>query len=112
MTKTRTELTAYAGLLGSIVAAALVLAAPGHPLALVGALMLACVPGGAAVMCWIDSGENTAQAGLTVVVSLSLFALASAIMIWAAAWQPRALLALAAIGAVSCTVRLRRRVTR
>ncbi len=108
MTRSRTEVTAYAGLLGSIAAVVLVLAAPWHAASLVGALVLACVPAGAAVMCWVDSGENTAQAGLTLIVSLSLFALASALMIWAAAWQPRALLALAGVGAISCAMRLRR----
>jgi hypothetical protein len=108
MSRSRTELTAYAGLLGSIIAVVLVLGAPWHPASLVGALVLACVPGGAAVMCWIDSGENTAQAGLTLIVSLSLFALASALMIWTALWQPRALLALAGVGAISCATRLRR----
>ena len=108
MTRSRTELTAYAGLLGSIVAVALVLAAPWHAASLAGALVLACVPAGAAVMCWVDSGENTAQAALTLIVSLSLFALASALMLWAAAWQPRALLVLAGVGAISCGTRLRR----
>ena len=108
MSRSRTELTAYAGLLGSILAGVLVLAAPWHAASLVGALVLACVPAGAAVMCWVDSGENTAQAALTLTVSLSLFALASALMIWAAAWQPKALLVLAAVGAISCATRLRR----
>lgn len=112
MSRSRTELTAYAGLLASVVAVALVLAAPWHALALVGALVLACVPAGAAVMCWIDSGEDSAQVGLTLVISVSLFALASAIMIWAAAWQPRVLLVLAGVGAISCVTRLRRSANR
>src|ERR1039458_102716 len=67
MSRSRTELTAYAGILASIVAVALVLAAPWHPIALAGALLLACVPAGAAVMCWVDSGENAAQAGVVLV---------------------------------------------
>ncbi len=103
----RTELTAYAGLSGSVVAIALLLGAPTQWLALVGALVLACVPAGAAVMCWIDSGENAAQAGLTVALSLTALALASAIMIWLAAWQPRALLGLAGAAIISCALRLR-----
>lgn len=106
MTKTRTELTAYAGLLSSILAVALVLIAPTPWLGLAGALLLVCVPAGAAVMCWIDTGENAAQAGLTVTVSLTALALASAIMIWLATWQPRALLVLAGAAAVSCALRL------
>jgi hypothetical protein len=103
----RTELTAYAGLSSSAVAVALVLAAPTPWLGLIGALLLACVPVGAAVMCWIDAGEDAAQAGLTLAVSLTLWALASAIMIWLSSWQPRALLVLAGAAAISCVLRLR-----
>lgn len=98
MTRSRTELTACAGIAASLLAVAFVLAAPWHWMALAGALVLACVPAGAAVMCWIDSGEGAAQAGLTLAVSLAVFALASAAMIWAAhgsrasssRWQERA----------------------
>ena len=107
MSRTRTELTAYAGILASVLSVALVLGAPWHWLALAGALLLACVPAGAAVMCWVDSGEDTAQAGLTLTVSLAVVAIASAVMIWTTSWQPRALLALAFVGAASCTARLR-----
>jgi hypothetical protein len=107
MTKTRTELTAYAGLVSSILAVALVLIAPTPWLGLIGALLFACVPAGAAVMCWIDTGENAAQAGLTLAVSLTVLALASAIMIWLATWQPRGLLVLAAGAVLSCALRLR-----
>jgi hypothetical protein len=107
MSRPRTELTAYAGLAGSILAVALVLGAPTPWLALVGALLLACVPAGAAVMSWIDAGEDAAQAGLTLAVSLTVVALTSAIMIWLAAWQPRGLLALAGAAVISCTLRLR-----
>ena len=106
MTRSRTELTAYAGIAGSVLAAALVLGAPWHWLALVGALLLACVPVGAAVMCWVDSGENAAQAGLTLAVSVAALAILSAIMIWASAWHPRALLVLAALSVISCTARV------
>ena len=113
MTRSRTELTAYAGILASVLSAALLLAAPLPAARLFGALMLACIPAGAAVMCWIDAGDNCAQAGLTLVVSLTALALLSATMIWVGAWHPRALLALAAAGAGSSTLRLRprRRVT-
>jgi len=106
MSRPRTELTAYVGVLASFIAVVLTLSAPWPGLALAGALTLACVPAGAAVMCWIDSGENVAQAALTLVLSLALFSLASAAMIWAAAWHPRALLVLAAASAVSCMARL------
>lgn len=108
MSRPRTELTAYAGVLASVAAVVLTLTAPLPALALIGALMLACIPAGAAVMCWIDSGENVAQAALTLILSLTAFSLASALMIWVAAWHPRALLMLAAASAVSCLARLRR----
>jgi hypothetical protein len=106
MSRTRTQLTAHAGILASVLSVALVLGAPWHWLALAGALVLACVPAGAAVMCWVDSGEDTAQAGLTLTVSLAVVAIASAVMIWTTSWQPRALLALAFVGAASCAARL------
>jgi len=112
MSRPRTELTAYAGILGSVLSVALVLGAPWHWLALTGALVLACVPAGAAVMCWIDSGEDAAQAGLTLTVSLAVVAIASALMIWTTSWQPRALLALAFLGAASCATRLWRKADR
>ena len=106
MTRSRTELTACAGIAASLLAVAFVLAAPWHWMALAGALVLACVPAGAAVMCWIDSGEGAAQAGLTLAVSLAVFALASAAMIWAGAWQPSLLLALAGASTISCAARM------
>ncbi|HTU84413.1 MAG TPA: hypothetical protein VMF57_02500 [Solirubrobacteraceae bacterium] len=112
MSRPRTELTAYAGLAASAVALALVLGAPWHAMALAGSLLLALVPAGAAVMCWVDSGENAAQAGLTLALSLATFAIASAIMVWAQAWHPQVLLALAGAGFVSCAARLQRDVYR
>ena len=108
MSRSRPALTAYAGIVASVAAIAFVLATPWHSSALAGVLVLACVPAGAAVMCWIDSGEGFAQAGLTLVVSLAVFALASATMIWAAAWHPWALLALAGVSMASCLARLAR----
>jgi hypothetical protein len=110
MSRPRTELTAYAGIVASIMAAALVLGAPWPAMALAGSLLLAAVPAGAGVMCWLDSGENAAQAGIVLAVSLAVFASASAIMIWAHAWNPYALLALAAASTVSCAARLQREV--
>jgi hypothetical protein len=86
--------------------AILLLCSPWHWLALVGALLLACVPVGAAVTCWVDTGDGIAQVGLTLVLSLAAFALGSSILIWSAVWHPDWLLALAVVGAVSCLVRL------
>jgi hypothetical protein len=112
VSRSRTVMTAYAGILASVAATAFVLAAPWHWLSFAGALLLACVPAGAGVMCWIDSGEDTAQAGLTLVVSLSLFAIASALMIWLAAWHPSALIVLAGASVISCATRLSREARR
>ena len=106
--RSRTEVTAYVGILSSVVSVALVLGSPWPWLALAGALVLACVPAGAAVMCWVDSGEDAAQAGLTLAVSLAVVAIASAVMIWTTSWQPQALFALAFAGAASCALRLRK----
>lgn len=108
MMASRTRPTAYAGIISSALAAVLLLAAPWHAASLAGALLLCCVPAGAAVMCWIDSGEAAAQAGLTLTISLAVVAIVSAVMIWTATWEPRALLALAALSVGSCLYRLRR----
>lgn len=112
MSRSRTQLTAYTGLTASCLSAGLILIAPTHWLSITGVLLLACIPAGAAVMCWVDSGEDAAQAGLTLVVSLAVLAIASTIMIWATAWHPQWLFALAAASAVSCAARLRRSVPR
>ena len=102
---TRTGLTAWTGIAASVAAVAL-LVAPGRGPELAGAFLLACVPAGAAVMCWVDSGEGVVQVGLTLVLSLAATAIVSACMIWLTAWQPRALFAFAAVGVVSCAARL------
>ena len=104
----RTAGTAAAGIAASVAGTVFVLAAPGRWLALAGALLLACVPAGAAVMCWADSGDGIVQAGLTLVLSLAVTATASAAMIWLSAWHPRTLIAIAAASVLSCGTRLRR----
>ena len=103
--QTRTGLTAWAGIAASV-AAVVLLAVPGRGPRLAGAFLLASVPVGAAVMCWVDSGEGLVQAGLTLVLSLAVTAVVSAGMIWLTAWQPPALFAFAVIGVVSCAARL------
>jgi len=108
VTRSRMQLTACAGVAASWLSATLIVAAPAHWLALTGVLLLACVPPGAAVMCWIDTGESAAQAALTLVVSLAVLALASAAMIWLSAWHPRALLALTVASVLSCAGQLRK----
>ena len=102
---TRTGLTAWTGIAASVAAPAL-LAVSGRAPNLAGAFVLACVPAGAAVMCWVDSGDGLAQAGLTLVLSLAATAILSACLIWLTAWQPRALFAFAVVGVVSCVARL------
>ena len=104
----RTGLTAWTGLGASVAALVLVLAGPKPGAALTGAFLLACVPAGAAVMCWIDSGDGLLQAALTLVLSLALTAVFSAVMIWLTAWHPAALLALAVVSIVSCAGHLAR----
>jgi hypothetical protein len=100
-------LTAWAGIVASAAAVAGVFAAPGRWPSLAGALLIGCVPAGAAMMCWLDSGNDFVQAGLTLVLSLAVTAIASTVMIWLEAWHPRALLAITAASVVSCAVRLR-----
>lgn len=107
--RTLTAVTALAGLAASIVGTLLVLMMPGHWPALAGALIVASVPPGAAIMCWVDSGLGVVQAGLTLTLSLAVTALTSASMIWLSAWHPKALLGLVLVSAVSCTVSLWRR---
>ena len=102
---TRTGLTAWTGIAASVAAVALLIA-PGRGAELTGAFLLACVPAGSAVMCWVDSGEGLVQAGLTLVLSLAATAILSASMIWLTVWQPRALFAFAVVGVVSCVARL------
>jgi hypothetical protein len=59
-------------------------------------------------MCWFDCGDAFAQAGLTLVLSLAVTAIASTLMIWLATWHPSALLAaFPAVSVLSCVVRLR-----
>ena len=68
---------------------------------------MACVPAGAAVMCWVDSGDGVVQAGLTLVLSLAITGIAGAAMIWLHAWHPYALLAFPAACIISGVVQLR-----
>lgn len=112
MSIARTRMTAWVGLIAGCLSAVLILTAATPWLSMIGVLLLACVPTGAAVMCWLDSGEAAAQAGLTLTLSLTVVALASALMVWLGAWQPRALLGLAAAGVVVCAVNLGVRTVR
>jgi hypothetical protein len=89
------------------VAAALVLTGQEDWLALIGTLLLAMVSAGTAVMCWVDSGDGFAQAGLTLVLSLVITGISSAVMIWSAEWHPAFLfIAITACSWASCITRL------
>jgi hypothetical protein len=99
--------TAWTGIGASILAALLILFGAGHPPGLLGALLVATVPTGAAVMCWLDSGDAFAQAGLTLVVSLSVTAILSSVLIWSVAWHPIALFSVLLVASAgSCIARL------
>jgi hypothetical protein len=104
-----TAVTAVVGICASIVAIGLIVAFPGHWPALAGALLIACVPPGAAVMCWVDSDYGVIQAGLTLTISLAVTAIATAVMIWLTAWHPKALFAITALSVLSCAIRLWRK---
>jgi hypothetical protein len=103
-----TSVTAVTGISASIVAILLISAFPGHWPALVGALLIACVPPGAAVMCWVDSEYGVVQAGLTLTISLAVTAIVTSVMIWLSAWHPKVLFAVAVLSAASCALRLQR----
>jgi O-antigen/teichoic acid export membrane protein len=112
-TRSRTESTAYIGITCSVLVLAFVYASPWHWLKLVGAMILACVPAGAAIMCWIDAGEGVAQAGLTLTLSLTTMALLSALMIWTSTWHPYILMIIVTIATVlSCGERARQGTSR
>ena len=69
-------------------------------------LVAGLVPEGSAVL--VVGGEGLVQAGLTLVLSLAVTAIVTAVMIWLTVWQPPALYAFAVIGVASCAVRLLR----
>jgi hypothetical protein len=103
---TRSRVTAITGNAATVLALLLVFAAPAGGLRVVGALLFACTCG-ASITAWIDAGEDLAQAGLTLVLSLALLAMCAAVMIWLASWHPVVLFVLIAlVSIVSCTTRL------
>jgi hypothetical protein len=104
--RVQTAVTAVAGICASIVAILLIAAFPGHWPALAGALLIACVPPGAAVMCWVDSEYGVVQAGLTLTISLAVTAIVTVVMLWLTAWHPKALFAVTALSVLSCAIRL------
>lgn len=103
----RTIATAWAGIIASIASATL-LVIPAHWTHMVGTLLLIGFSAGASVTSWVDIGDGYAQAGLTLVLSLTITAIASALMIWSSAWHPDILAALAVVSLLSCVARLYR----
>ncbi|MGD0698886.1 MAG: hypothetical protein ABSA02_03275 [Trebonia sp.] len=101
-----TAVTALIGISASIVAILLLFTFPGHWPALAGALLIACVSPGAAVMCWVDSEDGVVQAGLTLTISLAVTAIVTAVMLWMTAWHPKALLAVTVLSVLSCAIRV------
>ena len=102
----RTTATAWIGLAVAIFAPLLIAGAPRSGLSLVAVLAIAFAGFGPAVMCRLDTGDPVAQVAVTIALSLAVFALGSALLIWLAWWHPTALLVLAVPSAASCLHRL------
>jgi hypothetical protein len=102
----RMIVTAWIGLGVAVLAPLLIFAAPWNGVSLIAVLALAAAGFGPAVTCRIDTGDPVAQVALTVIISLAVFALASALLIWAAWWHPAALVLLVLPTAASCVHRL------
>jgi hypothetical protein len=106
MTAPRLAATAWLGLGVAIVAPLIVLAVPSQTAGLAAVLVFASVAAGSGVWCWIDAGDDAAQAGLVLVTSLAGFALASTALFWLGAWTPSLLWVVGAATAASCSTRL------
>lgn len=104
--RSRMIVTAWIGLGVAVLAPLLIVAAPWNGLSLIAVLALAAAGFGPAVTCRIDTGDPVAQVALTVVISLAVFALTSAGMIWAAWWHPAVLMLLLLPTTASCVHRL------
>ena len=98
--------TATAGLVLAVVPVVTAIISGHGTAALVAVLVFAVAGSGSGLVCWVDSGDGIAQAGLVVVASLTAFAAASTALIWLEAWTPSLLAILAGASAVSCAVRL------
>lgn len=81
-------MTAWIGAVGCIVGILFLVIGYGKWPGLIGAVLAAGIPVGAAVMSWVDTGNGFIQAGLVLILSLTATAICSAIMIWSAAWDP------------------------
>ena len=104
----RTAATALVGVAIGILAPAVVLASPWRPVSFAATLIFVIAGLGPGITCRIDARDVFAQLALTLVVSLTAFALAAAIMIWLASWHPVVFLLLAIPSVCSCSLRLLR----
>jgi hypothetical protein len=102
----RMRVTAWTGIVAAVLCPLLTLVGGPVALALTGALLAAAVGAGPGVLCWIDAGDGVAQAGLTLVTSLALFAITATVLLWLHAWQTPLLWVPVGLSAVSCAVRL------
>jgi hypothetical protein len=98
----RTTITAWSGVFIGVLCPLIVWLRPLPALALLATLIFALAGLGSGISCRCDAGEGFAQAALTAMISLSLFALAATTMIWLSAWHPVVLLALAIPSVLSC----------
>jgi len=89
-----------------VLAPIVILLSPWHALGLAATLLFVLAAVGSGVTCWIDAGDPIAQAVLTFMLGLAIFALAAVIMIWTHEWYPTVLLLLAVPTVLSCVTRL------
>jgi hypothetical protein len=106
--RARASVTAWVGVLVGLLAPIAILESRWPGLRLAATVIFVLAGFGPGIMCWVDTGEAWAQAGLTIAFSAAAFALAASGMIWLAAWHPMWLLALAAPSVLSCLIRLYR----
>jgi len=98
---------AWAGLLVAACAPLIVVLAPDHTSRFAAMLLFVGLVPGCAVMCWLDIGDALSQTAVAIVISISCYAAATTILIWASAWHPDIVLfVLGAPAALSCLGRL------
>lgn len=103
---TRTTVTAWIGVLIGVIAPIVILLSRAPTLGLAATLVFVLAGIGPGIMCWVDAGDSSVQAALSMVLGTGAFALAAVTMIWLSAWHPTALLLLAVPGVLSCLYRL------
>ncbi|WP_138758780.1 hypothetical protein [Modestobacter altitudinis] len=105
----------WVGLVTAVLSSAAVLLDAPSWLRLVTVLAFVCAGPGAAVMAHVPSGRPSTSVALTNVLSLSLWAIGTAVMAWLNDWSPTVLLlvlAVATVVSVAVAELRHRRVTR